>query len=74
MDWIISVRQQGARFLAHAIKMKALDIANELQLENFKALKKWFDRFKSRNSLKYRKINASGTESLEKEAKLVVEY
>ncbi|CAG9321768.1 unnamed protein product [Blepharisma stoltei] len=74
MQWLISMRQHGQVVLRATIEKRARELAVEMGLAQFKCGQGWWDGFRQRNGLAYRKINASSIKPLEKEAELVGQY
>ncbi len=54
-DWIDTIETSGGILNENLIKEKALRIAKELEIENFKASQGWLEKFKTRHGLKSRK-------------------
>ncbi|CAG9334932.1 unnamed protein product [Blepharisma stoltei] len=74
IHWLIAVRQQGHTVLRVTIEKKARELARELSLPRFQCGQGWWEGFKTRNNLAYRKVNASSLKPLEREAELVRDY
>lgn len=60
IEWIDESRVNGACLSGKCIKTKALDIANELSISNFKASNGWLGKFLKRNNFVLRRISSRG--------------
>lgn len=56
IKWFKNVRSNNIFVSGNILKEKALEIANELNVENFNASNGWIERFKERHGLSFKKI------------------
>ncbi|CAG9311694.1 unnamed protein product [Blepharisma stoltei] len=74
VHWFTAIREQGIQVLRSTIEEKAKSLAAEMGLARFGCGDKWWQGFRTRNNLSFRKINASSIKPIEKEAELVRQY
>ena len=74
MKWFNNSRSIGIRISKYSILIEAQKLAIDLGITEFRASENWFQGFKKRNRLSFRKINNSSYKLLEIEINLICNF
>ena len=55
--WFMNARERNVPIGGHIIREKALDLAKELNIMDFKASEGWLDRWKNRHNVVFRTVS-----------------